>query len=180
MARPRTVLSVVCGCLAVLTTAHLGLCGEGEPPPGGRRGMFDPSRFQQMMLERLKDTLAVEDEAWTVIGPRLTTVLTLSRETGAGSGMRRIFGRRRPQGGGPPPPPGEEGRESSATEKAQQDLEKVLENKEATPEEIKAKLTGLRDAREKAKDEFARAKESLREVLTQRQEAQLVLFGLLD
>jgi len=178
MARRKAFLAVAVGCLALLATAPLGLCGEGPPPGGGRRGMFDRSRFQQMMLERIKDTLEVEDDAWTVVGPRLEAVMTLSRQAGGQSGMRGLFGRRRRPGGEQPAEQPDV--ETPATEKAQRELETVLENKEATPEEIKAKLTALRDAREKAKDEFARAKENLREVLTQRQEAQLVLFGLLD
>ncbi len=48
------------------------------------------------------------------------------------------------------------------------------------PEEIKARLKALREAREAAKDELVKAKDKLREILTQRQEAQLVLYGFLD
>ena len=100
------------------------------------------------------------------------------REAGGGSGMRGLFRRRRPR---PEDQPAEEpAADTPAAERARRELERTLENKEAKPDEIKARLTALREAREKAKEELAKAKDSLREILTQRQEAQLVLYGILD
>ena len=55
-----------------------------------------------------------------------------------------------------------------------------MEKDEAKRKEIKSKLTVLRKAREKAKRELAKAQKELSELLTVRQEAQLVLMGLLD
>ena len=52
--------------------------------------------------------------------------------------------------------------------------------KDAKPEEIKAKLAALRDAREKAKKDMTQAQADLRELLTQRQEAVMVMMGFLD
>jgi Spy/CpxP family protein refolding chaperone len=59
-------------------------------------------------------------------------------------------------------------------------LQTTLDNKDAKPEEIKAKLTALRDARNKAKEDLTKAQADLKELLTQRQEAVLVNMGLLD
>jgi chromosome segregation ATPase len=64
--------------------------------------------------------------------------------------------------------------------KASDALQTTLENTSATPEEIKAKLTALRTAREKARQELATAQKELREVLSLRQEAQMVLMGMLN
>ena len=170
--RQKALLGVVVVCLALLA-GSVAFCGE---PDRGGRGFSGSDRFRQMMLERLKDTLGVEDDSWTVLKPRLETVMALSRETGSGGGgMRGLFGRRRP--GDAPEEPAEG---SPATERARRALEKTLENKEAKPEEIKARLKALREAREAAKDELVKAKDKLREILTQRQEAQLVLYGFLD
>ena len=170
MTRGKAILGVaVAGLVLAAGSVALG----GEPDRG--RGFFSPDRFRQMMLDRLKDTLVVEDDAWTVMKPRLDTVMALSRETGGGgTSMRGLFGRRRPDD--TPEPDAE----SPATERALRALEKTLENKEAKPEEIKAGLKALREARERAKDELIKAKDKLREILTQRQEAQLVLYGILD
>jgi len=65
------------------------------------------------------------------------------------------------------------------TEKAQEQLRTTLGNQSASPEEIKKNLTALRDAREKAKLELATAQQELKQILTLRQEAQLVMMGQL-
>jgi len=64
-------------------------------------------------------------------------------------------------------------------EKAQEQLRTTLENQSASPDEIKKNLTALREAREKAKQELAAAQQELRQILTVRQEAQLVMMGQL-
>lgn len=177
MAWRSCVLSVLVCCV---TVAAAGEQAPGQENREGRRrrGQFDRSRMQQMMLERLKENLEASDDEWTALKPRLETVMTLSRQTTGGGGMRSLFRRdRRP---GPEPAPAQPERQVSDAEKKAEELTKILENKEAKPEEIKAKLTALREAREKAKDELAKARASLRELLTQRQEAKLVLFGILD
>ena len=92
--------------------------------------------------------------------------------------MGRMFMRRAPRRETPESP--EPTREPTAVEKALQELQAVLDNEEARPMEIKQKLTALRQAREKVKQELAKAQQELRGLLTARQEAQLVLMGLLD
>ncbi len=47
-------------------------------------------------------------------------------------------------------------------------------------DQIKARLGALRSAKEKAQQELATAQHSLRQLMTLRQEAVLVLNGLLD
>ena len=65
-------------------------------------------------------------------------------------------------------------------QKASADLHKLLENKDAKPEDLKKALTTLRDARAKAKAELDKARKDLQEVLTVRQEAALALTGVLE
>jgi len=121
----------------------------------------------------------------------VTKVMTLRRQASGGGGMARAFMGRRGQGGRPDgPPAGQEGNrrrprgpfggEPTAVDTAGQALQTTLQNTAATPDEIKAKLTALRAAREKAKQELAVAQKQLKEVLTLRQEAQLVMMGMLD
>ena len=76
--------------------------------------------------------------------------------------------------------PGDENREPSAVEKAQDTLETTLENESASADTIKEQLTALRTARVKAQQELAAAQQDLRQILTVRQEAVLVLNGLLN
>jgi hypothetical protein len=145
----------------------------------------DPEKMQRMMTERMKEPLGASDEEWKVIQPRLLKVMTLSRQINApGRGM--MFGGRGqtmgPGGrGGQRTRPGTgQQREPSAVEKATQDLQEVLRNKTATPEQIKAKLTTLRTAKEKATKDLAAAQNELKKDLTVKQEAVLVLAGYLN
>jgi len=192
----RKVIAVgVVGCLVALIVAGVSV---GQPQGragqrGGQRGMFDPQRMRQMMEERMKEQLGCTDQEWQVLGPRVTKVMNLSRQTGMGAGMGRMFmrGRRGPEGGpqGGPQDGGPGGRrgsrgpfgqEPTAVDNASDALQTTLENASAAPNEIKTKLTALRTAKEKTRQDLATAQKELREVLTLRQEAQLVLMGMLN
>ena len=67
----------------------------------------------------------------------------------------------------------------NATQAATQALREILEKDDATAGQIKTKLTALRAAKESARQKLAAAQKDLREVLTLKQEAQLVVFGML-
>ena len=56
----------------------------------------------------------------------------------------------------------------------------ALENEGTSPETLKAKLTAVREVRKKSTAELADAREELRKVLTVRQEAMLVSYGILE
>jgi hypothetical protein len=167
--------------------------GAGQGDQGRGRGSggtrFDPAQFQQRMMERMKETLQAGDDEWKVIEPRLSAVMTLSREVNSRGGMMGMFGRGR--GGfssrGGRGGPGGDRRDSGQDDRPQSDIEKctqalttLLEAENPDPAQIKKVLTALRTAREKAKQKLAKAQQNLRTVLTIRQEAQLVLMGYLQ
>jgi hypothetical protein len=148
-----------------------------------------------MMTERMKVQLGAGDEEWKVIQPRLQKVMNLSRQVsgrgmmmggpGGYAGRRQTGGSRtRGQDAGqrtrPGPGTGRTQRQQSAVGKATQELRDVLSNKEAKSEQIKAKLTALRTAKEKAKKDLATAQKELKKNLTVKQEAILVLSGYLN
>ncbi|MGE5295885.1 MAG: hypothetical protein ACM3VT_13750 [Solirubrobacterales bacterium] len=195
-------ISVAASALALMIG---GLC-LAQPGPGGDRGNFDPAQMRQRMMENMKQQLGADDESWKVIEPRLTKVMELNRDTmSMGRGMFG-FGRRGGMGmmgpGGPGGPqggqqgqqgnqqnrrqgdrprfPGMENREPSAVEKATEALNTTLEDQSASADTIKAQLTALRQAREKAKQDLAAAQQDLRQILTLRQEALLVVSGMLN
>ncbi|MEN6578090.1 MAG: hypothetical protein ABFD90_17230 [Phycisphaerales bacterium] len=201
MQRKVIMIGVVAGVLALVAT---GLClaqppqGGGPGGMGGPGGQFDPAQMRQRMMDNWKQQLGADDDAWKVIEPRLTKVMELNRQTmGGGRGMFGMFGMRGMRGGqrgdrgGPqgdrggqqgdrPRFPGEENREPSAVEKAQEELSTTLENESASADTIKQQLTALRAARVKAQQELAAAQQDLRQILTVRQEAVLVLSGMLN
>ena len=173
---------------------------------GGRGG--GPEQFLQMMTERMKERLEVGDEEWKIIQPRLTKVVALQFQV-ASAGRSGFFGgfggpgRGGPGRGGPGGEAGRRGdggrggqrggdrgrggprggdgdREMNATQAASQALREVLDKDDPSPDQIRAKLTALRAAKESARQELAAAQKNLREVLTLKQEAALVLGGQLN
>ncbi|MBI5090993.1 MAG: hypothetical protein HZB26_00950 [Candidatus Hydrogenedentes bacterium] len=169
--------------------------GSGNAGGGGgaRRG-FDPAQMSQMMKERLGAT----DDEWKVIEPRLQKVMELRRgRMGALFGGRRAAagapgqgaapgGDAQAQGGQNAPAPGGQGGPGRVrgfggpqTPEAQA-LQKVLDDKGSSPDQIKSALKAYRESVEKQEKEVQKARQDLREVLSLRQEAQLVLIGMLD
>jgi hypothetical protein len=65
-------------------------------------------------------------------------------------------------------------------QRAADELQQLLNSGAATPEQIKAKLTALRQSRNALKQELAQARAHLQQVLTVKQEATLVLMGILE
>ena len=169
----KVVMPAVIVALLMAGIASVTLAQEGGQ--GGRR-RFDPGQMRQRYMDRIKETLGASDEEWAVLEPRIQKVQELSMQTRAG-GRGGMFGGRGARGGGDAPAPE---RELTPVQTATQGLQTILEDEAASAEDIQAKLTALREAREKAKQEVAKAQAELREVLTIRQEAQLVVMGMLE
>ena len=150
----------------------------------GERRQRDPEQMRQRMEQfrqeastRMRESLGMNEDEWKAIQPKIEKVQTLSRQS-RGGGM---FGRMRRGRGGPPGgTPSPDAPPQSDVQKKTAELQTLLQNKEASPDQIKAALKGLREARAKVADELTAARKELREVLTLKQEAQLVLMGLLD
>src|SRR5206468_164574 len=131
-------------------------------------------QFRQRMNERLKTSLKASDEEWAVIQPLLEKVQTKQREAGAGrgfGGMGRQRGGGGPGGGAGGAPGadqqggnrGNRGGGAGGGGSAESDaLRTALDNDSTSAEEIKAKLTALRDSRKKAAGELETAREDLR------------------
>jgi hypothetical protein len=145
------------------------------------------------VLDRAREQLGFTEDEWTQVKPRYEKVTELNRDLNMG-GMGRAMGGRGGRGGrggnmggGPGGAGGSETTSANAPgapeqtelDKARQGLREVLDNQEATPEQIKTALTKYRDVRKKGEAELEKAQASLREVLSVRQEAMLVSQGLL-
>ena len=63
---------------------------------------------------------------------------------------------------------------------AEEKMRKILQNPHATNDQIKSALANLRQARADAKAKLNAARRNLRQLVTIRQEADLVLDGLLN
>jgi len=193
-------LLAVTGFASALLLSASNLTAQDPPPPGGGQGGdrggrggrggpgggFDPVQMQQWFLEQAKQKLEVTDETeWKALEPMVQKVMDARREAMVGGigGMMRGMGRgprggdaagggggdqqnRRPSFFGEPSP------EAAA-------LEKAIESK-ASKEELKAAMAKVRAAKKEKEAKLKDAQESLRKVLTLRQEAIAVSSGWLD
>jgi hypothetical protein len=148
----------------------------------GNGGGFDPSRFKEDRMNRLKEDMGATAEEWTVIQPKLDKVLTAQFAGFAG----RMGGFTRNRGGsdrnsdrgdrGNRPSFGSD----SPIGKAAAELRDAVEKKDTPQEDIAAKLKTLREAKAKAKADLEAAQKDLQSVLTPRQEAVLVSNNVLE
>ena len=155
------------GAAGVRRTRPAGGGGRGGARVAGRGSRGD---YQKRMLETLKSELDATEEEWTVIKPKLTKVMKLARETGRRGMRARGRGER----------DGQDKPEESELQKAAIALQEAVIKSDTSSDEIEAKLKDLRDAQDKAKKELAKAQQELKESLSVRQEAKLVLRGMLD
>jgi len=151
---------------------------KGQPKKRGsqegsrQRQRMSAEERQKNMAQRVKTALEVTDDQWKSIEPKVTKVMTLSRQVSR-SRMERRSSSRRDRGGE------RSAREQTEIEKSAQALRKVLKNKEAKSEKIAKRLKALRAAHQKAEKQLADARADLSKTLSVRQQAQLVLMGYL-
>ena len=153
--------------------------GANNPGGGRRGGQGGPGGgnfqdFMQRMNDRLKTSLKVTDEEWTVLKPLVEKVQTAQREAGAGRGFG---GRGGGPGGGADPNAPADTRPGAAESAA---LRTAVESDSTSADDLKAKLAAVRAVRKKGAADLAVAREELKKVVTVRQEAVLVSMGILE
>lgn len=158
MSRAKFVCMLLGVAVLVLSLAGPARAAQGRPTP---------EEMRQRMEQRMKESLAVTDDEWKALKPKVEKVQTLVRQVrGGGMGFRR---------------PGETpAADAPEVEKKLADLQKLLQNKDSKAEDVAAALTAFREARTKAKAELEKAQAELKEGLTPRREAALVSQGLLE
>lgn len=171
----------VMGVLLVAGLAGYALAQDagGQGGRGGPGGRFDPAQFRQRMFDRMQEQLGASEDEWKVLQPKIEKVMNAQRDGRGGGGFMGMMGAGAP-GGRRPGGQNTDRQPETPVGKAAQDLRTTLENKDASADEISKKLQALRDAREQAKQELAKAQKELKELLSQRQEATLVMSGMLD
>jgi hypothetical protein len=157
--------------------------------PPAQRGGDRMEQFRQRMNEHLKTALKVTDDEWSVIQPLLEKVQMKQRESFSGRFGGFGGGRRGGQGGAAEASGtnaggnngGDRGNRPERPKSPEVEaLQKAIDSESTSTDEIKAKLQALRDSRKKSAAELEQAQEDLRKVLTQRQEATLVMMGMLQ
>jgi len=166
-------LTLVFGLCAVLLALSQGMvfAQGGGGGGGGGRGNFDPAAMQERTVDRTITDLELKDEEATVIKPLLTEVVKCQMS----QMMGRMGGGRGGRGGAAA---GAGGGRTQAPEI--QALRDAVDNTSTPAAELQAKMKAVRDARKKAEEALQKAREALRKAVTARQEAQLLLSGILD
>ena len=182
-------LLTVCGIAAALclsagsVSAQNDNGGAGNPNRGaggpGGRGNFDPAQMQQRMMENIRGDLGfTNDTDWNAVQPLFQKVMDARRDVGFGGGMGRMFRNRNSNNGdqagannrrnfGPQPSPDAEA------------LQKAIDDNAPTAQ-IKAALAKYQTSQKAKQAKLVQAQETLRKVLTPKQEAQATLLGLLE
>lgn len=141
---------------------------------GGRRG-GSPEDMQARLLSSLRERLEVpDDEEWKIVSERLGKVMELRRASGGG-GFPGVIARG-PQGGGSDNNRGRGARLGGNPEMTA--LQSAIRDK-LPDAEIKLRLDKVRENRKANEAKLSKAQEDLRAVLSVRQEAVAVVFGLL-
>jgi hypothetical protein len=144
---------------------------------GGRRG-GSPDDAQARLASLRERFEVADDDEWKIISERIGKVVEI-RRSGAGStfGGSGTFG-----GRGPQPAGGGDNRGSRGTRPGGNPEMTALQSaiRDKLPDaEVKSRLDRVRELRKENESKLAKAQEELRAVLSVRQEAVAVVFGLL-
>jgi len=183
-----------CGLILATTTTGSLLAQNDAPPapqgggggqggPGGRqgRGNWDPEQMRQRMMERIREQLAIKDDAeWGLIEARIKKINDSRMGMGRGFGG---FGGGPGGSGGPGGPGGQGGGRQGRGGFGQpipdaEALQTALDSG-ASADDVKAKLSAYRAAAKQKEAQLEKAQDELRELLSVKQEARAVLLGLL-
>jgi hypothetical protein len=149
-----------------LGNADLQAQGRGQGGPGGGRGNFDPAEMRARMMERYQEQLGFSDAEFKAIQPLIEDVQTKQRDARGGRGGM-MFGGRGGRGG------------RGGNQDADPELE-ALQSAIESGSNIEAKLAAFRAARDKKEADLKKAQDTLKSVLTVKQEAQAVLMGIIN
>lgn len=182
----RLALSCLLGlCLAVTGSAYGQAAGGGGAGGGGGqgRGNRDPAQQRQRMMDRMKEQMGATDEEWKALEPRIQKVMEAQRDArqggfnGFGGGGR---GGRGGQGGGGVAAPPADDANASPVRTARQAVRAAIDDSNTSPQDLAAKLKAYRDARDQAREKLTQAQKDLKELLSQKQEAVLLMSGMIE
>jgi hypothetical protein len=156
--------------------------GGGGGGGGGFRGRnMDPAQMQQFMMDRVRDRLGFTNDAdWSAVQPLVQKVLDARRDVGFGGGMMRR-NRNGDQNGGGNGGGGGGGRGgffNQTPSPEAQALQDAVDNN-APDSQVKDLLAKYQASQKAKQDKLKAAQDSLRAVLSVKQEASATLMDLI-
>ena len=187
----KTTSTILLSALALAASTLLATAQDNNNQNRGQRGQGGqggtPEEFRVRMAERIKTSLKVTDDEWTVLQPLIEKVTTKQRDAMAGRfggfggrGGGGPGGDRGGNGGGGGAPGGNTGGSDRPGAAESQALRDALEKDSTSPDDLKAKLNAIRETRKKAAAELVAARADLQKVVSVRQEAVLFSMGILE
>ena len=137
-----------------------------------QRGGFDRGQMMERLSERYQEVLEVSDDEWSVLKPMIIGIV--EKQFSGRSSRFSVFSR----GGGRGGRGGDGNRSSRGGRGADNPLSKAIEKGDDGA--IKSALAAHRSEQKKQAAELKKARNDLRQLLTLKQEANLVLMGLLE
>ena len=181
----KTTPTILLSAIALAASTLLATAQDNNNQDRGNRGDRGgtPEEFRARMSERIKTSLKVTDDEWTVLQPLIEKVTTKQRDAMSGRfggfGGRGGGGDRGGNGGGGAPGGNTGGGDRPGAAESQA-LRDALEKDSTSPEDLKAKLNAIRESRKKAAAELVAARADLQKVVSVRQEAVLFSLGILE
>lgn len=168
------------GVLTILAGVAFG--GASVQAQQEQRNRFDRGQFMERILERLRENLGASVEEWSVLKPMIVTITEKqsAMRRAAGRGGFGAFGGGRGGRGGDSDGD-RRGRDRRGDDDSASNTNRLREAVESgDANKIKKELAAYRASQKKRAAELKKAREELRKVVTLKQEAALVLWGLLD
>ncbi len=162
--------------------------GQGRRGPGQGRG-FDPAQMQERMIGHCQQALGATDAEWAALEPLVKGVMDAraalrgpgKRGPGApGMGTRGPGRRGEDSQGHGGREAGERGPGGGQGCREAEALRTMLNDVNATDADVQATLAAYRAMQAAARQELSTARAALAAAVTPRQEAQLVLMGMLE
>lgn len=193
------VLGLCLACLVGIALSQPGGGGFGGGAGGGARagagaraGGFGPGMgmgaFGRFNEQAIRQVLGATDQEWSQIQPKLQAVIKLQTEARVALTLAAGRRARADEAGEPAGPtwirPSQmaqmTNQELTEGQKAAEALLDLLEKKDSDIKQIQEKVQALKAIRQKAQQQLVSAQTELRKVLNEKQQAMLILMGLLD
>ena len=186
--RTQSLRTTGCTVVAVLLAFGVGTvlhAAKDEKPlkekPPKEKNMVDARKdepkvklsSEERWLEIVHEQIKPTEPEWEVLKPRVDKVVRLVREVNAG---RESKGIREPR----TEKLDEPGTPTTETQLKARALNDALFDSFTSPSRVREHVAAYRAARDTAKQNLVRAQEELRQLLTTRQEAILIIMGLLE
>jgi hypothetical protein len=153
----------------------------GRRNRGGNGGNFDPAQMQQRRLDNIRQQLDFTNDAdWSAVEPLFQKVLDAQQAVRTGGGRGGVGGRRGGNNGNNNNTNANNGgRGGNQPSPEALALQQAINN-DAPPDQLKDLLAKYNASEKARRATLAAAQDSLRQVLTIKQESQVTLMGLLN